>query len=354
MQRRITKGQIVDGSTGSGQAIDVFCAGTVFFDVVFTGLPDFPLLGTEMYAPGMGSSPGGIANLAVALSRLGLNTALCALFGTDAYGDYCWETLAGQEGVDLTTSRRLDDWHSPVTASLVIGGDRTMVTHGHDGPMSLDEVVGNPPLARAYFANIAAEEQTWVRQAHELGGTVFADIGWEQCATRSAQMVSRLRYCDVFLPNSAEATTLTSTDSPEAALIKLTKHVPCVVITCGTNGVIAADEHTGETVSIPALTVDAIDSTGAGDVFDSGFVAGTLAGLPLAQRVRFASLCASLSVQHFGGSLSSPGWREIADCWRDLSIGCPEIREDYSFIQDLLPHECSSPVSRASATLLHR
>src|SRR5262249_62169669 len=100
--------------------VDVFCAGTVFFDIVFTGLPNYPRTGTEVWAPGMGSSPGGIANIAVAMRRLGLRTCLAAAFGTDVYGEYCWHTLAKQDNLDLPASRRLDGWHSPVTVSLAV------------------------------------------------------------------------------------------------------------------------------------------------------------------------------------------------------------------------------------------
>ena len=58
----------------TGRRFDVLVAGMVFLDVVFTELPTPPSPGTEVWAAGMGSSPGGIANLAVALSRLGLHT----------------------------------------------------------------------------------------------------------------------------------------------------------------------------------------------------------------------------------------------------------------------------------------
>ena len=126
---------------------DVVLAGTVFLDIIFTGLPEVPRAGTEVWAEGMGSCPGGIANLAVASSRLGLRTALVAAFGDDDYGDFCWRTLEEQEHVDLSLSRRFDDWHSPVTVSMSVGRDRSMVTHGHaaagrdggaDGPAAAD------------------------------------------------------------------------------------------------------------------------------------------------------------------------------------------------------------------------
>jgi sugar/nucleoside kinase (ribokinase family) len=72
---------------------DLFVHGTVFFDVVFTGLESMPVRGTELQASGMGSCPGGIANLAIAASRLGVHTSLAAAFGDDVYGDFCWSTL---------------------------------------------------------------------------------------------------------------------------------------------------------------------------------------------------------------------------------------------------------------------
>lgn len=59
---------------------DVYLTGTVFLDVVFTGLDSAPVRGTESWARGMGSSPGGIANMATALARLGLRTSLAAAF----------------------------------------------------------------------------------------------------------------------------------------------------------------------------------------------------------------------------------------------------------------------------------
>lgn len=75
-------------------AIDVYLTGTVFLDIVFTGLDSAPVRGTESWARGMGSSPGGVANMATALARLGLRTSLSAAFGDDVYGDHCQEALA--------------------------------------------------------------------------------------------------------------------------------------------------------------------------------------------------------------------------------------------------------------------
>src|SRR2546423_12825483 len=112
---------------------DLFVHGTVFFDVVFTGLESMPVRGTELQASGMGSCPGGIANLAIAASRLGMHTSLAAAFGDDVYGDFCWSTLTEQEGVDLTHSRRVSVWLSPGTVSTVVRAGLGATEH-HEPP----------------------------------------------------------------------------------------------------------------------------------------------------------------------------------------------------------------------------
>ncbi|MGM7446052.1 carbohydrate kinase family protein, partial [Streptomyces tunisiensis] len=115
-------------------AWDVYLTGTVFLDIVFTGLDCAPVRGTETWARGMGSSPGGVANMATALARLGLRTSLAAAFGDDHYGEYCWDALEQGEGIDLSPSRTVPGWHSPVTVSMAYEGERTMVSHGHEPP----------------------------------------------------------------------------------------------------------------------------------------------------------------------------------------------------------------------------
>ena len=166
----------------------------------------------------MGSGPGGVANLAVACSRLGLKTSLAAAFGEDLYGDYCRQTLSIQEGVDLTYSRYVTGWHSPVTVSVVYERERTMVTHGHI-PEVEDQLVRQPPRARVSFIDLGHKRQPWVDTFADDGGLVFADLGWDQ---EDRWDIGRLREslqgCYSFSPNSMEAMSYTRTDSPEAAL----------------------------------------------------------------------------------------------------------------------------------------
>ncbi|MEU4804513.1 carbohydrate kinase family protein [Actinosynnema sp. NPDC023587] len=338
-------------TTADEPAFDVLLSGTVFLDIIFTGLPRPPAPGTEVWAEGLGSCPGGIANLAVALSRLQLRTALSAAFGEDAYGDFCWEVLAEQEGVDLSYCRRFYGWHSPVTVSMAMDRDRSMVTHGHRPPVSSDEILSPPPTTRACFVHIQPEEEQWVRMAKAAGAMLFADIGWDRTGVWAPELLRRLDGYDVFLPNHVEAMRYTRSETAERAAIALAKHVPVVVVTRGGRGAVAVDSATGEVADVPGLNVAPLDSTGAGDVFGAGFVLGTLAGWPLVDRVRFANLCAALSVQHFGGSLSAPGWVDIATWWRTVSRRADSDLRGYGFLEDVLPHRTGVEVRRASATI---
>ncbi|WP_253778331.1 PfkB family carbohydrate kinase [Goodfellowiella coeruleoviolacea] len=336
---------------GDERIFDVLLSGTVFLDIIFTGLPRPPAAGTEVWAEGLGSCPGGIANLAVALSRLQLRTGLAAAFGEDVYGDFCWDVLSEQEGVDLSYCRRFYGWHSPVTVSMAINKDRSMVTHGHQPPVTADEMFAPPPPARACFVHLGADEERWVRQAKDQGALLFADIGWDRTEAWAPDVLERLAGYDVFLPNAVEAMRYTRCDTPEAAAAALAEHVPVVVVTRGDAGAVAVDSSTGEKVDIGGLNVAPLDPTGAGDVFGAGFVLGTLAGWPLENRVRFANLCAALSVQHFGGSLSAPGWGDIAAWWRTVSRRDDSGLDGYRFLDDLLPDHSGVIVRRASATI---
>lgn len=327
---------------------DVFLTGTVFLDIIFTGLDSAPVRGTESWARGMGSSPGGVANMATALARLGLRTSLAAAFGDDHYGEYCWDALEQGEGIDLSMSRTVPGWHSPVTVSMAYEGERTMVSHGHEAPPPAGPgpFPQCPPRARAAVASLGTGGgEAWVAEAARRGARVFADVGWDESGRWDLGALADLEHCEAFLPNAGEAMAYTRTGCPRAAARALAEKVPIAVVTMGSEGSYAVDGRTGETAEVPAIAVDALDPTGAGDVYVAGFLTGTLAGWPLADRLAFAGLTAALSVQEFGGSLSAPGWSEVAAWWSTAPEG---VRGRYGFLDDLVPPG-AAPASRRRA-----
>ncbi|MEU6574057.1 PfkB family carbohydrate kinase [Streptomyces sp. NPDC046805] len=325
---------------------DVYLTGTVFLDIIFTGLDCAPVRGTESWARGMGSSPGGVANMATALARLGLKTSLAAAFGDDHYGEYCWDALKRGEGIDLSPSRMVPGWHSPVTVSMAYEGERTMVSHGHEPPPE-EPAPACPPRARAAVASLTPGVSAhWIAHAASEGTRVFADVGWDDTGAWDLAALPDLEHCEAFLPNAEEAMRYTGTDCPRTAAHALTRHVPVAVVTLGAEGAYAVDRRTGEAAEVPAIAVEALDPTGAGDVFVAGFVTGTLAGWPLADRLAFAGLTAALSVQEFGGSLSAPGWSEIGAWWRKVQSVTgqdPAALRRYAFLADLVPEEQVRP-----------
>lgn len=343
------------------QPFDVVMQGTVFLDVVFTGLPALPTLGTEIHSEGMGSCPGGIANLAVAASRLGLRTSLAASFGDDLYGDFLSRTLR-EEGIDLSLSRRIPDWHSPVTVSLAAHRDRAMITHSHPSPIPPTELLAVLPPTRAAVVHLGEDLPDWVGADRRDDVLVFGDVGWDDSEQWSQEVVEQVGRLDAFLPNSTEAMAYTRTDDPWNALHALADQVPVVVITCGGQGAIGIDSETGEQEWVPSLPVNAVDATGAGDVFAAAFVAGTLRGWTLRNRMAFANLCAALSVQQVGGSLAAPGWGDLADWLTGVrtqaengSRAATVLLHSYGFLEEPLAQALAAgstlAVRRATATI---
>ncbi len=338
--------------------LDVFLSGPMFLDIVFSGLPTPPRPGTEVWASGMGSLPGGIANLAVATARLGLATGLATGFGGDVYGRWMWDLLA-EEGIDLSRSVRLPGRHTSVTASFAYGDDRAMVTHGHDLPVGYDELIGQAPPSRAVVIDLdhRRSAEQWWREAAREGALVFADVGWDPQEVWDPARLDALADCYCFLPNAVEAMAYTRTDTPRAAAWALAERVPLAVVTLGADGALAVDAATGEEAHVSGLPVTAIDPTGAGDVFLASFVTATLAELPLEHRLRFATLCAALAVQQFGGSLAAPGIGDLHDWWEEVGRArdagdehAAVAYEHHRFLPEFLPDRPERGARRAEAT----
>ncbi|MEV6238914.1 carbohydrate kinase family protein [Lentzea sp. NPDC051838] len=288
---------------------DVYLSGLLFYDLVFTGLPKPPTPGEELWTGGMASGPGGIANFAVALARLGTRPVLAAAFGDDAHGTLCWDFLEN-EGVDLTCSRRFADWATPVTVALSYDDDRALITHGTPPPALHTKALHT--TAPATSASIVHLDPVADISVADLPGLVFADVGWDPTQQWRPELLHQLEHCHAFMPNEVEAMAYTRTDTPQNALKKLADIVPIAVVTRGARGALAVDNVTGEHAEVDGINVDCIDSTGAGDVFGAAFVHATLNGMPLQERLTFANRAAALSVQRPGGATAAPTSDELS------------------------------------------
>ncbi len=191
--------------------------------------------------------------------------------------------------------------------------------------------------ADAFVVSLATTSTRWLAELHRFTPLVFADVGSDVEQLSSSGLADRLAEIDVFMPNAAEARACTGTDDAEQAAAALATSGRLVVVKDASSGCFAIDPSTRTGRRVPALAVEARDTTGAGDVFDAGFIYASLAGWRLEQAMRFANLCAAESVKHEGGSLAAPCWRDLGAFWDTLEDG--ELRAAYAFLPPLLS-EC--------------
>jgi sugar/nucleoside kinase (ribokinase family) len=297
--------------------VDLALRGTVFLDIVMSGLSAEPEPGHEVWASGMDWVPGGVANTAVAALRLGLSVALDATCGNDQAGAICAKYLQA-EGLDLSYLSPASS--TAVTIAIEHGGDRAMITH-EDRAASAP--TGRPlPPARAVIGQ-ARDERWW-----DSGPLVLIDANDDPTGRWDiAELAEQLSGADIFTPNRKEALAYTRTDDLQRAAQRLGELVPTVVITDGADGAVGFDAN-GFAV-VPGVKVDAIDTTGAGDVFIVALAYARLAGWQLEQAIRFAVLCSGLSTERLGGSAGAPSWERLHS-W--LATADAKTRAAYVFL----------------------
>jgi sugar/nucleoside kinase (ribokinase family) len=117
-------------------------------------------------------------------------------------------------------------------------------------------------------------------------------------------LVDTLRLVDVFAPNQSEACQLTGDEDPGRSAARLAEFCPLVVVKAGAQGAYA--HAGGQAWHAPALPVDVVDTTGAGDAFDAGFLAALLQGEPVETCLRYGNICGGLSTTQPGGASATP------------------------------------------------
>jgi ribokinase len=294
--------------------IGLLAVGQLFTEFVYSGLRAGPQLGEETWTDSFGFGPGGIANFAIAATRLGMSSSVVAALGDDAMTELCSRMLAA-EGVDLGHCRVVDGWSLPVTSSLGWAGDRALVTGGTPAPLGADALLdAGVPAATTAVVHLDPDPAEWLPIAAAQGTRVYADLGWDPSGAWNRGILDQLTSCAAFLPNELEALAYTGADSAGSAADALAERVPLCVVTRGSLGVIAIDSTTGERVERPALDVLAIDPTGAGDVFGAALVYASTRPWTLTERIDFGCLCAGITVSRPGGAVGAPRLSEI-DSW---------------------------------------
>jgi sugar/nucleoside kinase (ribokinase family) len=254
--------------------LDILLPSTYFCDLVFAGLPEIPKLGDEVFCRDLKVIPGGGFIPSVALNRLGLQVNWACDFGNDFFSRYERAFLSYIDplpSIDLPALIR----QNPAKYLLF---------------MSLQYGPG--------FVDI-------IQSAREQGSLVFMECQAPHGASLDdPEIISALRSVDIFAPNQDEALRLTGETDVESALYRLAQFTPTVVIKLGAEGAIARRE--GKQVRVDGLTVSVVDTTGAGDNFDCGFLYGLLRHYSLEDCLRCGNFCGGISTTASGGWEASP------------------------------------------------
>ena len=263
--------------------------------------------------------------------RLGLRVALVGVVGDDALGRFVVSALAAR-GVDV--SRVRVDPTLTTGASVVLSGgeDRAILTaEGAIGALTAEDVPAEL-VARARHLHVGSwflQRSLWpdgarlFAAARDAGLTTSLDPNWDPDERWDSGLRQVLPLVDVVLPNAAEAgliAGIAGTD-PGAAGIALARlggggssdpdaAGPLVVVKAGADGAVAANAA-GVVAATAAYPTEAIDTTGAGDSFDAGFLDAWLSGAPVGEALRRAAVCGALSTRAVGGPEAQPTRAEV-------------------------------------------
>jgi sugar/nucleoside kinase (ribokinase family) len=251
-------------------------------------------------------------------ARLGLRVAFCGVVGDDAMGRFMRDELVAR-GVDVGALRSDSERPTGVTVVLSRGQDRAILTH--PGTIAaLEGSMVDPALLRetrhvhvsSFFLQdaLAPDLPRLFDEARAAGSTTSVDPNWDPAERWDGGLLDVLDRTDVFLPNDAEVTRIARVDDVEEAARSLATRADLVVVKTGAEGAVAV--HAGDdAVRVRPEPLDTVDSTGAGDSFDAGFLAAALEGRPLEEALAFGAACGALSTRAIGGVDAQPDRGEV-------------------------------------------
>jgi len=296
----------------------ILVIGELNVDLILQNYQAFPELGKEVLVRDctltLGSSS---AICAVGLARLGENVSFLGKVGPDVWGDFCCDRLKHEK---IDTSRVIVDAgvKTGITASITGETDRALVTHlGAISQLRASEIPASTFEGFSHLHMSCYFMQTGLRpgfrstfqQAKAAGLSTSLDPGFDPDEKWGPDLRETLDYVDVFFPNEVELRGISGRSDLELALLGLSNGHTQVVAKLGREGAMALVE--GRLVRVPAPLVDPIDTTGAGDSFNAGFLHRWLAGQSVEASMRYGTACGAISTQALGGTGCQAGEAEV-------------------------------------------
>lgn len=294
---------------------DMLVYGPIFCDLIFTDLPGMPTLGAELFAGDFTVTVGGSAIVAAGLHRLGARVGLIADLGNDPLSQVMLGVL-NDLGLDCALIRRHPHPLPQVTMALSFPHERAFITRFQRpaAPPDLAALLRNRPARHLHVCSFLAALETPAATAiaHAAGMTVSMDPGWDEAALRDPRLTAMITDLDFFMPNAAELCYLAGAEdvTQAAARTLATMRGGMIVLKEGAAG--ATVFVTGQpAIHTPALPVTPIDTTGAGDAFDAGFLYSFLQGASLDASLAYGAICGGLSTTTAGGVDALPTRDEV-------------------------------------------
>ena len=292
--------------------MDVVGFGASSVDYV-TVVPAAPVAGTATaklrLTSHFAACGGQVANALAACAALGLRARFLGPMGNDANGRRVRDELAGR-GVDVAHAivREADNQFAVIivdegTGERIVLWDRDPRLAVREGELTAAAFEG----ARVLHVDDVDEEGSLAaaRIAVERGLIVTSDFDRVTGLTRALVESVTVPIFAEHVPGA-----LTGDADPERALRALARpHHALLCVTLGRGGALAL--AAGRIVRSPAFAVDAVDNTGAGDVFRAGLIYGMLRDWPIEESMRFANAAAAVSCTRLGAMSAVPSLSEV-------------------------------------------
>ena len=292
----------------------LICAGEAFEDLIFVGLDRLPELGEEIKTDHFTSTIGGGAVItAVKAARLGMKTTLISALSDAAV------TRLKKERVTITNLKKPAERHA-VTAALSTGVDRAFVTYnGVNGklegrlPNALRKAVSTKRAQAAGARSRTARTHIhlcfyphdcryWTNVAERFrkrGITTSWDFGWNEPLSNDRGLIDLIDALDFVFVNEHEARLYTGEQTIEASLAHWRRRKAITIIKIGEEGAIWVAPDKDLHVAAPKVKV--VDTTGAGDSFNAGFLVAWLQGKSPEQCLKAGNKAGAESTRKAGG-----------------------------------------------------
>ncbi len=294
------------------KSCEVTALGELNVDIILNDIDGFPEMGKEKFAGKMTVALGSsTAIFAANVACLGARTAFAGMVGRDSFGSLVSESLRAK-GVDTRFLIESPDYATGATLVMSYDEDRANLTYqGAMDHMGFDDL--NPDIFResrhihissVFMQSALKRDFSRIFEAAESGGvTLSMDTQWDPKEEWDFDCAAILPHVDVFMPNETELKAITRTDDLSGAISRIRPYLRQVaVIKCGSRGSILVKKD-GEVSEMPSfLNSHVVDSIGAGDSFNAGFIYGYVKGMSLTECQRLGNLTGAVNTTAAGGT----------------------------------------------------